>query len=163
MSFKSFKVLVGITHGISGQQQECLEATLETQADVQALKFANSDLLQEMNSGKTPESVEMQGTDAVRLYWDHRRINAIGQIQAAKRGKDQLKLEIALADKTPEEIAALKSLAHALAHGDNLAGRVSFAEAAEAYKLAEEDVHSQESKVEEAAAAAKNAESLGLR
>ena len=42
-------------------------------------------------------------------------------------------------------------------------GWVIFAEAAEAYKLAEDDFHSQESKVEEAAAAAKSAASLGLR
>ena len=42
-------------------------------------------------------------------------------------------------------------------------GWVSFAETVEVYKLAEEDFLSQESKVEEAAAAAKSAASLGLR
>ena len=103
-----------------------------------------------------------QGANAVRLYWDHRRINAIGQIQAAKQDQSQVKLQIALANKTPEEIAALQRLASTFVHGDNLAGRVSFAEATEAYKLAQEDLKEKEKKVLEAQAAAASAPSLGL-
>ena len=47
--------------------------------------------------------------------------------------------------------------------GDNLAGRVKFAEATEQYKMAQEDFNDKESKVKEIAKALTSAPNFGSR